>query len=152
MVPFIQLKKLSQQRLASNNDATDQTLLWLILSPAMEWLQSYSPYQKPLVVLMWMRINSIEELSCESDLSLVLLAILWPVWLHTGAHKMIISSTMEESLHKDELSVSQAERNVHHFFQSEQWCSSDLSWRQTETGLITDCTNPSHYHAIKIVV
>ena len=73
--------------------------------------------------------NSIEELSCESDPSLLLLEILWPVCLHTGAHKMVISSTMEESQHKDELSVSQAERNVHYFFKSEQWCSSDLSWR-----------------------
>ena len=49
----------------------------------------------------------------------------------TGAHNTILTSSRGESLHnlhKEELSVSQAERDIHHCFESEHQPSRDPSW------------------------
>ena len=72
--------------------------------------------------------NTIEESSCKPDpvaSSNIVASV-------NGAHKIIIISPREESLHKEELLVSQVERDVHHCFKSEQQSSSNPSWSQKE--------------------
>ena len=150
MVPFIQLKKLSQQRLANNNDATDQTLLWLILSPAMEWLQSYSPYQRPLIVLMWMgtvlrncHVNQILAPIASSNI----VASVTTCWCPQDDHQQYYGRVPTQGW-----AVSESSREKRSSFFQVRVVVFQWSNMEAETGLTTDYTSPSYYHAINITL
>ena len=85
--------------------------------------------------------NSIEELSCEPDP--VTSSNIVPTV--TGAHMMITTSLKGEFLHKEELSVSQAERDVHHCIKTNaplQQCHA--SNRSVKPAAAQDASNSSH--------
>ena len=103
----VQLRKYSYHRLANDNDATDQNPVIIIIDTATS--NGVSTELFPIVQVtsgIHVDENSIEESSCEPDL-VVSSNNMASV---TGTYKTIITGPRGESLHKEELSVSRAER------------------------------------------